>query len=408
MNQAKQSDRFFQSAVFAVVAVLAFLGSTPVFADTEPPLQHDARSVGMGGTGTAFIDSPAATLYNPANLDGTHRYSLMVSLTPGFGVLEAPFAAGPGPVEQVDSSLSVIPLFFLGGAVRLEERVTVGLAAYTLGGIGGKYQDIDSLGGQDLDLVVALGEVAMPIAFQINEALQIGASFRLGFALQQSDVLNPASGMREEQDSFAFGAPGLQLGLTYRPIPILSLAVTYRSKMKFEPEGELTSAAGTFDVDSEWYSPHALRFGTALSLMEERLLLAFDLKFQFYDESHNVIPTRVEGEPVPRMLVLNWKDTTTVMLGGEYKFTEQWAGRLGYAVGTSATAEATASAFFPPPGVLHAFTAGAGVTLDRWELGLALAYSFSNYELTQPSVNGAPGDYGADQFYVALSGVYRH
>ncbi|QQR91515.1 MAG: outer membrane protein transport protein [Myxococcales bacterium] len=397
--------------VVVSVVVLGFVFSSSAFADTEPPLLHDARSVGMGGSGAAFIDSPAAAFHNPANIDGTKHYSLMLSATPAFGQLRAPFDGNPNdniaPISE-KSSVTVAPIFFLGGSYRIDDRLSLGLAAYTLGGVGGKYKNIDALGGVDWNLAVALGEISLPISFRITDKLVLGASFRLGFAIQQSDTPDPTTGTPLKQNTFDFGAPGVQFGFVYKPIKILRLAATYRSKMKFEPTGDLQTPAGNVDVKTEWYNPHALRFGTALSLLDERLLLALDVKLQFYGESHNIIPSTYNGAPGPS-LVLNWKDTVTFMLGGEYKLTDAFSLRAGYALGTSGVKESTASPFLPTPGLLQAVTLGAGLDLDPWELGLAAAYNFAGYDVGQATANGgAPGHYGAKNVFVSLSGTYRY
>ena len=56
------------------------LGPATALANPEPPA-YDARSVGLGGTGLAYLDSAAALFHNPANLAGVPRLDVSAALT---------------------------------------------------------------------------------------------------------------------------------------------------------------------------------------------------------------------------------------------------------------------------------------------------------------------------------------
>ena len=55
---------------------------TPALASANPePTPYDARSIGMGLTGTSFLDRPAALAINPANLEGIKKLGFSFGFT---------------------------------------------------------------------------------------------------------------------------------------------------------------------------------------------------------------------------------------------------------------------------------------------------------------------------------------
>lgn len=395
------------SCIFAAILAVCIWGIRPAQADPETPILYDARSVGMGGTGAAYIDSGAAVFLNPASLDRIDTLALTLAATPAFVQLSSPFA---GPGSEVESTTGVAPFFLVGGGVRLHERVVIGLGAYLTGGVGSRYEDVPSANGEDLDLSVGLGEVSLPVSVRILDNLSLGVGVRLVYVRQESDTLIPGFNLRLQQDLDGFGFPGFHVGVRYQPIEALNLAFTYRSKVTADMSGtsELP-VLGEADTETEWSVPHAFRLGTAVQIPGTGLLLALDAKLQLYNESHDEVVTvaRFESQTIEQTLELDWKNTVTVQFGAEYTFSPLFAARLGYATGSSATPEETAGPFFPAPGQLHAVTAGVGFQLPHVELGVAGAYSFQRSTLEERTPNGTPGEYSSHGFFASLSATYR-
>src|SRR5262245_34004004 len=101
--------------------------SSLVFATTEPPSPHDARSVGMGSTGVASTHNGAAMFHNVAALHEVEKLAITLSASPTKIDQSSPLT---GPDSEVDADSTWIPLFLVGAALRVHERVVVGLAAY--------------------------------------------------------------------------------------------------------------------------------------------------------------------------------------------------------------------------------------------------------------------------------------
>jgi long-subunit fatty acid transport protein len=376
-------------------------------ADQEAPALYDARSAGMGGTGYAFCDSGAAPFFNPANMDLWKKTAVTLAVTPTFGRVSAPFA---GPGTETDSTRGFAPFFLVGGGYRVQERLVIGLSAYVTGGVGSSYQDVEAVGGEDLKLAVGLGEVSLPISVRILDNLSFGVAFRVALAFQNSDAIDPTSGERIQQSQLGVGIPGFLVGINYRPIQRLRLSLTYKSRVDIDLSGDTTLPGDlTVHSDSEWFLPHSVQVESALSLLQDALLLAVALNFQFYDQSHNTVTTMLAVPPdgIEQTVVLNWQNTITGKIGAEYRISKLLSVRAGYIVGNSAVPKSEASPFLPTPGVLQAVTAGVGFDVGDFELATALIFSFAKTDVTEVPANGTPGVYKSNSIGLALSGTFR-
>jgi len=152
---------------------------------------------------------------------------------------------------ETESTRGFAPFFLVGGGYRVRKRLVLGLTACVTGGVGGSYNDVEEVGGEDLDLSVALGELSLPISVRALDGLSFGLAFR--------------------------------------------------------PDGT------KLDSDSERFLPHSLQVGSALSLVGDALLLTLDLSFQFYDQSHNTVTTTLDIPPdgVEQTMTLSWQNTVT-------------------------------------------------------------------------------------------------
>jgi hypothetical protein len=94
--------------------VLSALVCNRAAANIEPS-SYDAKSVGAGTTGMAYLDNPSALAINPANLVGIDRGGMSVNITPVISVSRAPLA---GANSEVKSDLGFGPIPSLFEAVR--------------------------------------------------------------------------------------------------------------------------------------------------------------------------------------------------------------------------------------------------------------------------------------------------
>lgn len=387
--------------MIAVSALAATAGSAA--ANPEAGL-YDARSVALAGTGVAYSDGPASVVINPANMQGVDDWSAVFALTPIFADLGAPVE---DPDEVLHTGLKVAPTGLIGGAYRLHPRIVTGLAAYILTGYGGEFNDVTRIQGQDLfepqDQRAALfvGELAAPVSFRVNDAVDVGLSVRLPYARLDAtvtqeilpNVLRPV-----QQRASGFGLPGVMVGATYRVSDRLSFGAAYRSKVTIDMSG-ITAISFTqadpleVDTTTDWRVPHMVRGGFAAHALQGRLMVTSELRVQFHKEANESQVFRADLDGFEETVVpFNWKNVFNVMLGAEYELGNGMPIRAGYSGSNSATSAEAAQFFTPPAGILHAIYLGTGTKVGRWDLDFAISVNGGRAEVEARPDRCQPGD----------------
>jgi long-chain fatty acid transport protein len=397
--------------VLVVVFVVIILPAATL-ASTETPAIFDARSVALGGAGTAYVDNATAAFYNPACLENIDKLSLTLGFSPYFPQLTAPLN---GPNTTVESTVSLAPLFFAGGAWRLPffDRMVVGLAVYPTAGLGGAYENVASLGGEDLEMAIYMIEASIPVSIRITDGLAIAFSWRMTYLAQSSKLFidDGAGGLMPlEQEMSGMGAAGFSVGIYYRTNEWLQLGLTWRSKISIEMSGDSDIFGGTYDTDSEFKAPDSIRLGVALRPIEG-LMVALDLKYLTYSDSNKQLSSTIKGTPMgdlPSTAPLNWEDVFAGHLGVEYYVTSYLPLRLGYSLSRSATPDKTASFMTTSPGLLHSVHGGLGLVFEKWSVDVGSFYVFStDGQVTEATAtNSGVGEYGTTGLMFALSGTY--
>lgn len=396
------------------IAILMFAGSAS--ASTELPLRFNARSLAMGGTGVAYVDDASSIAINPARLDAIPSFSAVATLAPFMPRNEVPFSEG----TQQKGQRSVVPLFFLGAGGHLTKQLSIGGAVYVVAGAGAEYGGIPEYDGLAMSLEIGVIEAALPISYAITDDFSIGVALRAAYCFLNTDIpidIGPGGPLRLEQSLSGVGAPGVMLGLDWHPAKNVAFGATYRSKMTIDLEGDGHATHSFFDSDariqSEFATAHVIRFGTAVSFMNERLLLALDVSHALLSDSYENLPLTIDLEPpfddthLEQEIVLGWRDSQALSFGGEYKVSKPVALRLGYQLTRSGTPNETASPLAPPPGTIHGFHGGAGYSFnDAMRIDLGGAYAFGGADVTR-SVNGPNGRYDGDYILLAGSFTYR-
>lgn len=415
------------------VALICWLASSTVFANTDINGLFDARSTGMGATGVAFIDSAAAIPINPAALDQIDKLALtldgtmIVSQPQRVYVVTHPTAGGDTyqnyETIRFDRTSAILP--FLGAAYRVHERVVIGAGVYPLVGSGttNKYRPAPEL-RPDLEVTnkssTGLVEVGVPVSVRILDNLSVAAMWRATYLTTSSTspltspyVYTPGgpdpSYANTEVNGWNFG--GFELGVLYRPAPFLRLGLTYRSKVIVEGTGSLSAAGMMFDVTAPFANPHSFRAGAAVTALHDRLLLAADFKYLLYGEAFKTIDTIIvmNGMENTRSTPTNWMNTFSAHLGAEYAVLPIARLRAGYSLVQSATPEDHADARYAPPGFSHAFTLGVGIeVLERLSIDLAGVYiAYETRVETKTPRNSGPGLYGSNAAQIAASATFR-
>ena len=404
--------RFFVSPLLASF-VLGF-GATAA-ANPDPPALQDARSGGLAGAAVAYNNSGTGIFHNAALMDTVDSAVATASFTlfrPDFG---APLL---GPGTDVGSESDVEPVVSVGGGVRLHERVFLGLGFSVTGGVGGRFSVMD----QEVESLIGVAEIAVPVTVRIVDGLALSLGWRGVLARAQQTQLvpnpvDPSMMVPLEQELTGFSPLGLQAGILYRPLDNLNLGFSYRSRVTIDLDGTATLGNIDADSESEFSVPHTFRLGAALWLLERQLMLTSEVVYQLFSDSGEALPQRLTVPPmgpgmdplvIEQNIDLSWNDTISAKIGAEYAIIPAVIARLGYHFGTSSVPESHAGAFFPSPGLTHAFTVGAGFRHEWLEVDLSFLYGFVRSTVEETPANGFSGDYTTDNILGTLSVTYRH
>jgi long-chain fatty acid transport protein len=408
-------------------------------ANTDINGLFDARSTGMGGTGSAFISSAAAIPINPALLDQADKFTLTVDGTLLVAQPQSPYVVthrSPDGgtyqnYESIRSERTLGPLFFLGAAYRVTDRIVVGAAFYPLLGMGtqAEYRPSPDLSPNlriRTESAAGLLELGVPVSIRILDNLSIAAMWRLSYMTQSATQPVTPDGMIRDAngnpvyaklDVNGWNAGGLQVGVFYKPVPSLGFGFTYRSKVSVNGSGSTTTvdpASGAplrFDTRAPFTNPHIFRAGVAWTTLQQKLLVAADFKYLLYEEAYKRIVTTVvmDGREMANETVTNWQNAYAIQLGAEYKAFETTAFRAGYTMVMSATPKDYAKAGMAPPGASHGISVGVGSTvIDNLSVDFALEYISYSVKVDKATPdNAGVGTYASNSGQFGVSATYR-
>ena len=371
-------------------------------ATTELQGLYDARSVAMGGTGSSFIENGASVYLNPATLEGVKSFTATAALAPVKQEISAPLTT---PGTSVTSDTPVFPMFLAGAGFRISERFVAALAVYPTQRMAANYSN--AVNGQDLSASLTQLEVAPAVSFKVFDMLSLGLSYRITYT-RQSEHQGGATGPVDVSLD-GINALGVQAGVYFRPLDMLHLALTYRSRVDTSLSGTTETAGAKYDTTSSFNAPNVFRLGASVALPVIPVTVAADLKYHLYADSHESVDTTVNGAmgPTTSTRRLDWRDSLGLGLGAEVMLISILAIRAGYSYTQSATPESTAGPFWTPPGDIHGVHFGLGVHLKLVEVGVGGMYALSNKTLAAnpaaPTV--IPGEYELETLLLGLSGT---
>ncbi len=255
-------------------------------ANPEAPGMYDARNMGMGGAGIAYLDSPVAVMHNPANLvnfDGDQNESAFTVL----GVKLGGSFAGPDYFQESD--WITVPLPFWGYTRKKSENFSYGYSVYLALGFGGGYKNVKRYGtgkpctsspdevlriggggvtldadalnndqclaqGREEMVNLAIFEFAIPLSYRVNDRFNIGVSLRFPFGSFEQQTTEDFAGAftaantpigsygmgytQVQSKMYGVGTPGVLLGASFDVTEYLTLAATYRSKTTTTMKGK--------------------------------------------------------------------------------------------------------------------------------------------------------------------------
>lgn len=158
----------------------------------------------------------------------------------------------PGPGQGITSETRVGTPGLTSEAIYTSEsqKFALGLGTYTVFGFQSKLKDPAELGPRAMffDTRVVSNDFAIGGAVRASEKLSIGGSFIFGRGfvdLAQPNLQLAALGIARQDrlDVAAVGAPGVSIGLHFRPTGRLSFGINYKTRRSYDLQGSLETFA---------------------------------------------------------------------------------------------------------------------------------------------------------------------
>jgi len=342
------------------VALLAASSQIVSAGGLARPNPISARGVGMGGAFIAVADDPTALHFNPAGIALLPKSTVLV----GGEFVVAPRTYTPksefcddnpdfASCQAQSPSAPVRPLPVLGYVARMHNegvpsRVSFGIGLWNTYGGQLEYERFRDADGEHLGNIPAVNstrnaviEIVPGVAYEINDVLAIGATFRLGVGL--FDVNTTANPSDSELSAIGLGA-GATLGVMVRPTPSLNIGAVYRTSLTNKVTGDGTILAGStllpveVEVDQQW--PQSAGIGVAWWATGTLRLMA-QLDWTNWARNNDLRVTFPGQENLNQTFILDWNDSMAVHAGAELTATDAIAVRAGYTYDTNAVPDHT-------------------------------------------------------------------
>ena len=319
----------------------------------------------MGGASVAAPLDSATAVSNPAGLAALGgRFDLAAqSFMPDVKYS----MTTPGPTFSGSSDRPTDYLPTLAGVYRFQDQLTFGFAALGTAGMGVEYKADPA--GNKLVTSYLNGRVAPAVSYKVNDQLAVGLAVNIMYAKMGFEM----EGGPKFDDSASFGY-GATLGVTYKPVEMVTLGAAFETKSYFQ---DFTWNIGGTDFALDFDQPMVATLGAAVR-PAAGLLLALDGEWINWSD--------VMGKKLPKFTKpagagdfdMQWSDQFVVKVGAQYEIPSLKAlkVRAGYNYGKAPldSKDFQANMAFPAVSAQH-FTVGAGYDIGKWAVNAAFMYS---------------------------------
>ncbi len=311
----KLKQHFMKSTV-----ILSMVASTALYATNGDTLIGvGAKTRSMGGAGIAFSHGAESTLVNPALI--THVQDTEISFGGTIFMPDVKTDIGPtGSYGKSDADISMIPAVAI--VSHFDNDIYIGAGMYGTAGMGTDFRGNPGL--MNMETTLQLMQFVVPVAYKTG-GLSIGIAPILQYgSLDINYLLPPAFGGPRtigdgQHQDFGFGA---NVGLTYDFGSGITVGAMYKSKIKMDYKGALTTAVQPFlglpgfpqDIGSHLDQP--AEFGIGLGWRSGPHGIAIDWK-------------RIQWSNAAGYKQFGWDDQNVFSVGYQYD-AGTWSARIGF------------------------------------------------------------------------------
>lgn len=403
-------------AVAGVVALVAATTPCPVLAAAFLNNIQSAGAASVSTAGQTAIAEDAATVYyNPAGMTLLTGPEILVSS--GFVSISDSFenkgttaALGDPAHGSTGIKDQVFPVPSMFATAPLSNRLSVGLGLFAPFGQANKYPG-DWVGRYHLQSIsVKTIDIDPTVAYRVSDIFSLGAGIDIQYAhLVRKNaidfgalcfaVIGPVNcsgrGLLPQSQDGRLAADaedwsvGFNLSALYHVGDMTHVGFNYRSAVRHSLSGDadfdvpaaagLLTAGGLFQdtgVQSTVTFPEVIALGLSQRI-DDRLTLLADVDWTRWSRIKQV--TFNFGNPMQpaQSLVLNWKDSIRVAVGGIYQLTENTDLRAGFSFDQSPISDAFRSADLPDSDQIM-FSTGLMHRFDE-RFSAVISYSFGHF-----------------------------
>ena len=367
-----------RAAFVASILVLGF-GSVQQAraAGYEKSIMWGARSAGIGGIATPYIQGSEALYFNPAGLVSDKvGQDVSFNISPTWSQFKGPIN---NRNDVATSSTSTSFPFGLAYGMTLNEKWGFGVGGYISGGSKAIYDNVsfsDYAFQPQVKSDLTIAELAAGVGYRVDENLKVGLAYRVilanaSFSTITRSVANGPIINTTLADLKDTEFTGFKLGAQYKLGEKTLLGFSYRSEVNLKAKGSInatlaqsnalgggTTPVSTTGATASTTFPMAATIGLQEDCTEQwRFLLEY--VWTNYSRVREIaIDGTVGPNPIPAV-EQDWFDQHNFRFGGEYKGMS-WPVRFGYVMTTQVTNATRARAAFEAPGLGHTLTLGTG------------------------------------------------
>ncbi len=416
-----------------VVALILVVASYGALAGGFQLNEHGTKAMGMAGAFVAQASDGSAIFFNPAGLAFQEGFRALIGVTP---ILPTNKYESPGgTITKMKKQTFFLPHAY--ASYGLDNGLTFGVGFYAPYGLGTEWPA--NWSGRYLAVKTDLKSfyVNPTIAYKISDKFAIGAgasyvfsNVKLSRKIQLALPTVPPTLLPDGQVDLDGTGHGFDfsVGILTKPIPEMSVGVSYRHSVKVDYEGDATfsdlkaypTPFGTLNFPALFPGgkgktsltfPNNAFVGVCLQ-PTKNLTLEVDFQYiewQKYDTLKIDLPLGPTQPPLinrplqgPLASPKNWDNTYIIRLGGEYQI-NALAVRAGYVYDNTPQPPKAVEPMLPDAD-RHEFTAGFGYQLSK-EFSVDVAYQiilFKDRSVVAPT-NIFPGTYTSTAHLFGLS-----
>ncbi|MGD9970749.1 MAG: OmpP1/FadL family transporter [Sulfuricurvum sp.] len=396
--------------------VLLSVSSVGVWAGGYAIPENSLNSVALGAAYVANAHGADAAYYNPAAMVFNEDANQLELAATYIGLTPIHYTSGAIGIDSKPESF-VVPTFHFASKKLGESGARVGLSVVTPVGLSKRWNNPPAVyTAQEFTLQTV--EINPSMAVSLSDTLAFGAGFRV--IRTDGTVRASRTGIYSETMDGSATDYGYNLALNYRPTSSSSLALTYRSKVDLDVDGDASlSFAGNPSLGVPAFSgnygagvsvpvPATLNLaaaysfdtGTTLELVYGRTYWsAYEtLDFAF----NHPLAEAVFGSPKAK----HWHDTDSFRLGLTQK-ADHWTIMGGIAYDESPIPNDTLSFELPDSDAWIVSTGFRYQVDDHWDVGLAGLIDFKKDRSLSNSFVGT-GEFSDAKAYLVTCGIgYR-